>query len=91
MSSEWIAVPLHDKYDAVLKQKGWHLVDPNQAIAWTDQKSSLLTALRSAEDDQAFLRGLKDKAQATKDKARNAKDTSKDNKPKPLDNTPAKN
>jgi spermidine synthase len=49
-SSEWVVVTTHDRFDKAFRDKDWDLVDPTKATPWTDQKSSLLSVLRSQKN-----------------------------------------
>ncbi|HEY1096898.1 MAG TPA: hypothetical protein VGF14_06620 [Alphaproteobacteria bacterium] len=47
LPSQWLAVPLNPRDGKNLLQHGWHVVDPQGTKAWTDQRSSVLDALRA--------------------------------------------
>ena len=46
MASQWVAVPLKQSQGAELLKQNWIKVEPGRTRAWTDQRSSLLTAIR---------------------------------------------
>jgi hypothetical protein len=45
-SSQWVIVPLNPKNGATFVKKGWKPIDPAGITPWTDQRSSLLSAVR---------------------------------------------
>jgi hypothetical protein len=49
--SQWVAIPLSDTVGQGLLRAGWATVTPGRTTAWTDDRSSLLTALTSLNPD----------------------------------------
>lgn len=46
MGSQWVAVPLDPATGAKFTAKGWQRVEKGATRAWTDERSSMLTAIR---------------------------------------------
>ncbi len=46
LASQWVAIPLDQAKGQTLLKEGWTAIDPGQTMAWTDDQSSLLSALR---------------------------------------------